>query len=230
MEHLMDLSHIVVATSLSSHTAAVYAQGVRLARAVGAKITLAHVDGTIRWRLPGLEMVRAYIEERQAITLGMLERDRDALRDAGVDAEMAIVSEHSVWRGLLELTSELGADLIVAGRGPDAPGLGTTAKRLARHAEVPLLLCSEGEPRNLDQLPAIEHVVAATDLSAISDLGARAAFDFARRVGAKLTLAHVVTPYASLLRDDSAVTQRAMAQLEAALRESAGARLEVLAA
>lgn len=66
------------------------------------------------------------------------------LRQAGVDAESLVVVAGSPFSGILEAASEQKVDMIVMGtHGSSGLGraiLGSVADRVARHADVPLVL------------------------------------------------------------------------------------------
>jgi nucleotide-binding universal stress UspA family protein len=112
----------------------------------------------------------------------------------GSELETSVSLLHGAEAGDLLLAEAAGRDLLVAGcHGGSRPGgmkLGSTAGRLARHAEVPLLIAKR--TIEVDSFP--QSVLLATDGSRGSLAPTRVATRLAKRRGSALRLVCVPDP------------------------------------
>ena len=147
-------SHILVAVDGSEHSAWAVEAAVRMARDLGAKLTLLHVAGvpmilageigyvqyppTADTRQDGEEMLR-----RAAAKV-----------PAGVDVEQ-LMHEGDAKREIVAAAKDVGADLIMMGRHAKGPlarmMLGSVAEYVVRHAHCPVLTL--GHPAEAEVLP-----------------------------------------------------------------------------
>lgn len=112
------VTSLVVATDLSEGSRAALDEAKRLAQAFGCQVTLAHVFELPAWLAhdasPRGESLRRRIAEEasgaaQSVLLGMRERHFSGL--AGV--AIRTLEHESVAQGIVDLVSELGADLVL---------------------------------------------------------------------------------------------------------------------
>jgi nucleotide-binding universal stress UspA family protein len=164
--------------------------------------------------------------------LGLVGRDSHAACDAALTSARASLEYHAErvldrradsyhvamgtpHRVVLDLARELGATLIVLGRGRNLPTwgewLGSSADQVVRHAEVPVLVARPS--------PASNVVLAASDLSDPALPAIMAAAAESRRRHAKLVVSHALAlPHPVLASfDPSSVLDEGTA---AALREA----------
>jgi nucleotide-binding universal stress UspA family protein len=158
--------HVLVAIDSSEQAGwAVDAAG-RIARDVGAKVTLLHVAG-----IPvGVRPEVAYIlpppdsASREHVA-DLLARAADRIPE-GVECEQS-VSEGDPARQIIDAAKELGADLIVMGRhargGIARFFLGSVAEAVVRQAHCPVL--TMGHPAELEVLP---FALSAEEAEAVS--------------------------------------------------------------
>ena len=92
---------------------------------------------------------RALDEELAASARQLLERGRELVASAGLEAGAEIEVARSPWRGLAAAAARLGATAIVCGAsgrgGIPRAVLGTTTDALLHHAPAPVLVVPEGE-------------------------------------------------------------------------------------
>ena len=100
-----------------------------------------------------------------------------------------------------ELAHEIKADLLVMTTHGDGGWkhltLGSTAERVVRHANCPILVVREGTKgpvKTAQEGIVLEKILVPVDFSECAQEGARYASVFATRVGADLLLAHIIHP------------------------------------
>jgi universal stress protein A len=135
---------IVCPTDFSERAAPAEREAVRLAKALGAELVLAHVgtDATL-WR-EGLYTpeVRAVVEGQRKWAADALAARAAALAAEGVTAR-AVVKVGLAWKEIVRLAAEEHADMIVMGTqgrtGLERLLLGSVAERVIRRAPCPVL-------------------------------------------------------------------------------------------
>jgi nucleotide-binding universal stress UspA family protein len=156
----------------------------RLARALGARLLLAHVreDPPLFHSKPERERARNRSRRRGR---GILHAAQAAL-PGGMDADERVELGVAV-SGLVEIADEVDAVLIVVGtrgRGRLASALlGSVSQTLVRQAPCPVMIVPDGETP-----PEHSTIVAGMDGSAESSTAARFARELAERLGDRLVV------------------------------------------
>ena len=228
---LRGMPRLIVGVDLSAESERAVGHAVGLARHLGWDATLVLVDAMPDTAVPLPPSMRG-IAERYAATLGerleVHRRALAALRDRwvhrGVELSQLVVDGYPDER-LPAVATELEAALIVVGShgrtGLRRFVLGSVAERVARHADVDVLVTRGDAPDG-----GYHRVIIGTDFTTQADHAARHALPFLAR-GARVELAHcwrlpgtsgVTEPAVGLVADDL------HSQLERGLRE-AGERL-----
>jgi universal stress protein A len=154
--------HILVAADLASDHERILPRAVELARGSGAKVTLLHVvderdeGGEMRTPVAGLvtepgsalPAATGAVPKESDVAHHKLERSayaflNDLTKGLGLPAvETEVIGSSSIWRAIVEVAKEKGADLIVVG-SHRREGLdwifGGTADRLVRRAPCDVL-------------------------------------------------------------------------------------------
>ena len=129
---------------------------------------------------------------------------------------------------ILETAKADGNDLIVMGTqglgGIRKLLLGSTAERVLRRTEVPVLAVPLADGSQAGRPDGVSRIVAATDFSESSAAAATIAADLARAFSATLTLAHIVEPLAV-----PAQWQELLDESDTARFDAARAKLKALA-
>jgi len=126
--------------------------GLELAKAIGAKVTAAHVvsyrhlspfnfDGSV---LAIDERVQKQVEECfQSMGEKCLEHVEAATKKAGIAFDRALSENDDVWKGILDMAEKKHCDLIVMtshGRhGISAVVLGSETNKVLIHSKIPVL-------------------------------------------------------------------------------------------
>lgn len=161
----------------------------------------------------GAEVHALYVIDDRAVTDQLSDDDREAMlaaaEEVGRDATDAIVERGAdlgvdvtaeLRRGVphetvIAYANEVGADLIAMGThgrtGPERFVLGSTAERVVRAADAPVLTVRTGARRAADGEP-YEDVLVPTDGSDAAEAAAERAVDLAQQWGATVHLLYVV--------------------------------------
>ncbi len=142
-------SRILIATDGSELADKAVDHGLRLAKAVGAKVAVLRVtnlpapivyEGVVV-ALPTDE-VRADIAKRVGEYFGAIRQKAAA---AGVEIDTLQVEHDFPWQAILDATKEKGAELIVMAshgrRGISAVLLGSETQKVLTHSTIPVLVC-----------------------------------------------------------------------------------------
>lgn len=226
---------ILCATDLRTSGQTAHRLAGQLARGTGAAMHLLTVAGDashLAWDeidpalSPAADVFRARLEARSEAATRGLELAAKDVRSRGVECATS-VRQGRPPEAILAAAKEVDATLIVVGahelqdavRGRLATRvLGTTADRVARLADVPVLVACGVQPLRIEG----SKWFVAIDFSEGSEVAARQALRMCRQVGGSLTFAHVVAlPKAGELAED-------LDGLADAMAESAEARLEGL--
>jgi nucleotide-binding universal stress UspA family protein len=140
--------HIMIATDGSELSEKALAQGLALAKPLGAKVTVATTtepwDAVIVGEVAVVLPVEKYEETADANARAILSRAQAAASAAGVDAEMHHVKDRHPAEGILEAAKSKGCDLIVMGshgrRGFSRLVLGSETNEVITQSEVPVLV------------------------------------------------------------------------------------------
>ena len=210
----VDLKTLLAAIDLEPGSLLVVKRAAELAARLKAKLHIVHVvDDALTLYEPMIEIsVRHRL--RQAADL--------ALQDF-FEALPGSVKPHTSCHVLLgkphqtlsKQVSELEADVLIVGRHHIEPlrdlFVGTTAERLLRHCDIPLLMVST------DSVEPYQHVLAATDFSRSSHHALQAGLALAPQ--ANIRLVHVCEPpFVGFVRYDKQDLDNMLAQKKARLR------------
>ncbi len=187
---------ILVPTDFSSTAKNALALATRLAQRFDAELHVLHVR--VFREEPHLD-----IPSREQIDHIVATADREiekALAHTGSDDAKAVTHPHlvsglSAAEVITEMCSDLECDVIVVGthgrRGIKSMLLGSVAEAIVRTAPVPVLTVRpEVEPHEA----AIRRILVPHDFSAQSKVALEFAANWASRLGAAMTLIHVVEP------------------------------------
>ncbi len=182
--------HILVATDLEEGAAELVAWGASIARALGGRVTLLHVDSTAEAGFHDAAEVAAWMLEVQGERRERLEASaREATATWGVPFTPRLAQGEAA-ATILRCAEEEGVGLIVAARR--SRGLlsrllmGSTTRRLVRHSPRPLLVVEPGSGA-----PRLDTALVTTDYSEESVRGEARAREFCEAVGASLTVLNV---------------------------------------
>jgi nucleotide-binding universal stress UspA family protein len=160
---------------------------VGIARAFGAKLVFCHVADTSKSELRDLER---RLEECVDSELAKLEiPDLESF----LIFEEYVVDSPDVSNGIIDLASEIGAELIVLCSRHQPPSfsfLGSTSERVCRTAPCAVLL-TDPSAQGVDPI-AFDRLVVAYDFSLHSELALQYALGFAKGFGAELDVMHVL--------------------------------------
>lgn len=194
---LPPVTRILVPTNLTPAARAAYAHAARLALALGARVTMLHVDELAAPDLRSAGGLEAYLESAS-------EKRRQAFAEAQADferwgVEMDLhVLKGSPKKALPEYVAGGGEDTLVVMAKSNRSGLeelllGSVTQRVMRMSPVPVLVVNVPDAlESAPTLPEYAHIVTGTDLSEASRRGAAATLSLATRLGARVTLVHVV--------------------------------------
>lgn len=143
---MMMFKHILLPTDGSEAAMRAVAQGVELARSIGAEVTVM----TSMEHFPAGIMASAYRpdsrpeeEPGHRLALERLDQAEKLVTDAGVKCQRILVRDQPVYKGILEAAKTSGADLIVMGtRGlglMDRLLIGSQTQRVLAHTTIPVL-------------------------------------------------------------------------------------------
>lgn len=178
---------ILCATDFSRGGFHAVATAVRWAESFGASLELLHVLTPLVTHAPAT----SFLEEMQA----QLRNDAEGKLEALVAPLVPRV--RASWRvvdgfprdAIVARARQVGADLVVVGATSEAPLprvlLGSVADRVARTADVPVLVVPAVAQGNLPRV-----IVAPSDLSPASERSVRFAQDLAAQVGASVDVVH----------------------------------------
>jgi nucleotide-binding universal stress UspA family protein len=184
---------ILVAVDLSEASLEALREAHVRAAATGAALAVCHV-------LPNLYNIHTlFPQDNQASMLGLAELEQrmrtaldDKVRSVVGSGEVTVFVEQGVdYAEIIRRAEAWSADLLVVGSqghtGLPRLLLGSVAERVVRYASCPVLVVRPGPERAIDG----QHcVLVATDLSDPSLPAVAAGVEEARRLGARLVVAH----------------------------------------
>jgi nucleotide-binding universal stress UspA family protein len=138
--------HILIPTDGSELAEHGVAQGLALAKSLGAKVSIIFVlepfpDMSGRF----LETFAGYVELRREQAKSALDRAANAAKEAGVPCETIQVENTQPHHGIIAAAADNGCDLIVMsshGRsGLPALLIGSVTNKVVTHAKTPVLVC-----------------------------------------------------------------------------------------
>lgn len=141
--------HILIATDGSELAEKAIVQGVALAQALGARVTVATVTEPWATQVTGEAAVAFPFEDYEkavsANAADILSNAATSVAKAGGTCETVHVKEHWPADGILETARSRGCDLIVMAshgrRGLSRLLLGSQTQNVVTHSTIPVLVC-----------------------------------------------------------------------------------------
>ena len=145
--------HILVPTDGSELSNKAVAQAIKLAKAVGAKMTAVHVVGSYHLALPGenfatpeiASLMQRFEEEEATRAKQILGPIKDAAITAGVECEVIVANGEVPYEMIIDQATRFGCDLIIMashGRsGLQGILLGSVTQKVLTHSKIPVLVC-----------------------------------------------------------------------------------------
>lgn len=139
---------ILVAVDGSAASLRGLQEGIRLAKAPGARLLLVHVVNTLilETEVASTAYYQALADEIRSSGLKILEHAAMVAHDAGVTFEQKLIEKIGAhaWREIVAAAGDWRADVIVIGthgrRGLKRLVMGSDAELILRHAPVPVLM------------------------------------------------------------------------------------------
>jgi len=181
---------ILHATDFSDASMVALEKARELARSHGATLHVLHVDILIEARYPALA-VSTVASQRERVEQQL----RELLLSTGDDDVVQATVKHAhVAVAIAEYADNNAIDLIVVGShgysGIDRLLMGSEARKLIRHANVPVLVVRSGdEAKDVGDAP-FKRLLAPVDFSDASMTALREADELTARYGGTLTVMH----------------------------------------
>ena len=140
--------HILLPTDGSELSARAVGEGIRLARALGARITALHVTPPFYpegENLSGIAaQIREHAERSEASARRALDHAERAAREAGVACAALRKERENPWEEIIWTATSEGCDLIFMAshgrRGVAALVLGSETHKVLTHSKIPVLV------------------------------------------------------------------------------------------
>ncbi len=159
-----------------------------LAQAFGSRILLVHVMEGLSPR----RVTEAFFESVRAAADLSMKRATETLDRETAKRTEAVVTYGNTFASIIKKAREEEVDLICIGARREerlaSVILGTTAQKTVRKAPCPVLVIKGRKPVQFD------HILVPVDFSEPSKQSLMGAIDFAKVLGSKITVLHVVEP------------------------------------
>ncbi len=192
---------ILFATDFSDCAAHAQVYAFAFAKRFKAQLILVHVVDTAYPSYAGVygfgAEVDLHIEEVKKSAQEGLVLIADAARAQGIDAHPHLLHGRSA-EGIVDKAKQSGCDLLITGThgrsGVDHFLFGSTAERIVRHSEVPVLAVKPVEREFVRDGGALtlKRVLCPCDLSPLSEQALALSANICRVFDAELTLLHVI--------------------------------------
>ena len=186
---------ILLATDFSGASEKATAYAKAIARHFGSTLEMIHVVDPSAVSVYDEVIVGTPEEEKLRKDLAHLHHDQVSYIESGVVTKSFTTDGHDAAQTLLEIAAAHKSDLIVAGtqakKGVERLVLGSTAEKLIRNAQCPVLTIGPNAAWPSESPLAFKCIVYATDFSTQSAKAARYALAFAAHHGARLCCCHV---------------------------------------
>jgi nucleotide-binding universal stress UspA family protein len=145
--------HILLPTDGSALSERTAQQAIKVAKALGAKITVVHVIGGYDITLasdylgtPDIPDVRQRFAQEMAVhAKEILSPIKGAARKAGVECDSVVATGDSPYETILKQAAQSGCDLIMMAshgkKGYDGVLLGSETQKVLTHGKIPVLVC-----------------------------------------------------------------------------------------
>ena len=139
--------HILVPVDGSETAQKAVRKAAGLAQAFGSAVTVIYVIDPYPFTGLGSDFAYGqaeYLSAASAEAQGALAAARQVLEPLGVPMQGEVVEAHTAWRGILDKSKAIGADLIVMGshgrQGIEKMILGSVAQAVLSHTHLPVLV------------------------------------------------------------------------------------------
>ena len=188
------IDRVVVATDLSAHAWASYDHAALMARALGADVTLLHVDELLSGGFRSHASFAEYVEQIQPLRDAAASRAMEHFNARGIDV-VTRVAEGRPDEQILERADQ--RVMLVLSHQPrsalDRLLHASTTDNVIEAASCPVLVVPPAAAPGARQAAGYSSILATTDFSRESALGALVALQLAERFEVPLALLHVVT-------------------------------------
>ena len=145
--------HILVPTDGSELSHQAVTQAIKLAKAVGAKLTALHVVGSHHLVLPGdsfatpevASLIQRVEEEEATRAKQILGPIKEAAKTAGVECDVIVATSEVPYEMIIDQATRFDCDLIIMashGRsGLQGILLGSVTQKVLTHSKIPVLVC-----------------------------------------------------------------------------------------
>jgi len=145
--------HILVPTDGSSLSERTAQHAIKVAKALGAKITAVHVMGGYDIMLaneylgtPDIPDLRQrFAQEMAAQAKQILSPVKKAAVEAGVECDTVVATSDSIYEMIMKQAGQSGCDLIMMAshgkKGLNGVLLGSETQKVLTHSKIPVLVC-----------------------------------------------------------------------------------------
>jgi nucleotide-binding universal stress UspA family protein len=139
--------HILIPADGSENAHRAIDKAVGLAQAFKSQVTAIYVVDPYAFTGVGTDFAYGQAEYLSAATAEgtqALHAAKDAFLAVGIEITTTLVESHTIYKGILEMATEVGADLIVMGshgrKGLEKLILGSVTSQVLSHAHLPVLV------------------------------------------------------------------------------------------
>lgn len=181
------LKKVLLATDFGKSTNNLVKNAIDVCKLFDSKIVLVHV-------LPGdikNNKVKAMVKKTVETELNLI---KERIEKHGVETNKPVIKFGNHFDKIIQVATKENVNLIMIGTGEkqkkDAFKLGTTAEKLVRRSDKPLLVVKKGS-----DLKNIKSILCPVDFSEESTLALNNSINIARRYNAKLNILGVIEPH-----------------------------------
>ena len=180
------LRKILLATDFSKCSENMVDNAIDIAKLFESKIILIHV---LPDRIKN-DKVKAMIKKAANAQLDLL---KEKIEKGGVEADTPIIKFGNHFDKIIQVSNKEDVNLIIIGAGAklkkDVFKLGTTAEKLVRRSDKPVLVVKKGSKFN-----KVKSILCPVDFSEESTLALNNSINIARRYNSKLIILGVLEP------------------------------------
>ena len=143
--------HILVPVDGSPTSQLAIDKAIGLAKTFGSTVTAIYVIDPYPFTGVGADFAYGqdqYLSAAKAEASTAIDAVSARLADAGIPVDTRVVESHAVWRGILEASEAVGADLVVMGshgrRGLEKLVLGSVTQSVLSHTKLTTLVVRDG--------------------------------------------------------------------------------------
>ncbi len=143
--------HILVPVDGSETSLAAIDKAIGLAKSFGSAVTAIYVIDPYPFTGVGADFAYGqdqYLNAARSEASTAIDAVAARMRQAGLPVDARVVESHAVWRGILEASEDVGADLVVMGshgrRGLEKLVLGSVTQSVLSHTRLTTLVVRDG--------------------------------------------------------------------------------------